>query len=30
MSSSGTKTAYVFTLGILAAAVLNFLAVALR
>ncbi len=30
MSSSGTKTAYVFTLGILAAAVLNFLAVSLR
>ena len=30
MSSSSTKTVYVFTLGILAAAVLNYLAVALR
>lgn len=30
MSNTTAKTAYVFTLGILAAAVLNFVAVALR
>lgn len=30
MSNSGAKTVYVFTLGILAAAALNFVAVALR